>query len=1003
MRACFPLYLSYSSRLYSTSNSPFHSFKSSRFVQLLSSDEGPNHSVYSLIDYIDKSNGLGPLLAKRLPSARAHIERERILEGLGQSNLTRDAVRYWQPLLRVDNIERAVLNFSRLGYLTEPTEPPSHLLEYGLPNVQDKLLITNSKRTPIPAWVLLYLVAYKVRIPPHAAGPMMDLVMANFSHVQKDLQPGLLILSVLNLAKFNAILPMHVLTSEFLQLDFGVGDKGFRTAGRHFNLLLQAMKRNPVRSVGSAGPLVTLLKAMSSRRISLWEESCDELIKDRFVIVELTKWLRERAVRQGFVPSREHLFEHAKLFAGQHPAVENEEQYLVTLKELETEGQVAAMEVGDAKEVGFFSGSENLDRERFSAIWFLRSLTRKVAPIKAASQWDRIRWRKRGIRTQYKRCGHRSRFCRRRSYSRLFLGSIASKAYRRSSKRGSKRRYQSPIRGLQLHWLTAFREAAKAVDKVAAQSLVALFEWAIPSQTSRQRASSHFRVKPTLRLYTQLIRGLLVRGERNSQENGEINSINSPYLLAEQYFTRAKAMGYAFDVHFVAAGLETLTRVGKVNKAFGLLNECCLVVPLKPNPHRQMYPNGSSIHPTSITHPETTALTLPLSGTNPYGSTFYTIPHRSKPTQRLKQRLFPRIDLNPVAMNDFMVTMIRMGRNDGVWWLFKNSVALYGTQPDSMTIRLLIQAARKSWTNMRSAGLAGVARSGGWRLWPIRKEPVLKVEQNTKDGALLELEHLVGIPTARTPNPYNPANPIPARLVFQVFWDCVVSQEILHPGKEKTLVDIRAPANLRPPQFESEGFLDSVAVPLPTLPPHREPLTLRRLLKQHDMSPDQLYDNGRPRYPQVLLQDDHFRDYILFLAVVPREGSGDSPISQLPLVLAWQRHLNITPSRDTLAAALVLFIEYGGGGLPLVDEIKKFARGTKQEEETGLAQGWGGEKNDYVRFVRWMERWVDEITATWDSQEAVQEGASQRGLMPDAALLTKWRGIITTIRGGKDG
>ncbi|EEB88228.1 hypothetical protein MPER_14058, partial [Moniliophthora perniciosa FA553] len=135
--------------------------------------------------------------------------------------------------------------------------------------------------------------------------------------------------------------------------------------------------------------------------------------------------------------------------------------------------------------------------------------------------------------------------------------------------------------------------------------------------------------------------------------------------------------------------------------------------------------------------------------------------------------------------------------------------------------------------------------------------------------------------------------------------------------------------------------------------------------------------------------DDHFRDYILLLAVIPQEGSGDPPISQLPLVLAWQRHLNITPSRDTLAVALILFIEHGGGGLPLVDEIKRFARRrTKQEEETGLAQGWGGENNDYVRFVRWMERWIDEI-ATRDSQEAVQEGASQ--LMPDAALLTQWR------------
>ncbi|EEB89732.1 hypothetical protein MPER_12138 [Moniliophthora perniciosa FA553] len=119
-----------------------------------------------------------------------------------------------------NNIERTVFNLSRLGYLTAPTEPPSQLLN----------------------------------------GPYDGP-----RNGEQDLQLGLLILSVLNLAKFNAILPIHVLTSEFLQLDFGAGDKGVRTAGRHFNLLLQAIKRNPIRSVGAAGPLATLLKTMDSR------------------------------------------------------------------------------------------------------------------------------------------------------------------------------------------------------------------------------------------------------------------------------------------------------------------------------------------------------------------------------------------------------------------------------------------------------------------------------------------------------------------------------------------------------------------------------------------------------------------------------------------------------------------------------------------------------------------------------------------------------------------
>ncbi|KAK7045460.1 hypothetical protein VNI00_007713 [Paramarasmius palmivorus] len=1037
MRACLALYFSHSSRLFGASNSPFYSFKPSRFVQLLSADEGPNHSVYSLVDFLDHpQNGLGTLFAKNLPSARAH-QRKRLMADLGEDTITREDVGRWNPLLRTDSIERATAYLSRLGYITKPTETTSPLLEYGL---ADNLSVTSPDRTPIPSWVLLYLVAHKVRIPPHAAGPMLDLVLSNLPHLERDLQPGLIILSTLNLAKFNAILPIHLLTAKFLQIDFGASNSGSRSAERHFNLLLQAIKRNPIRSTGTAGPLVTLLKSMYSRRVPLWEDNCDELLKDRFVVVELTKWLRERAVGEGLVPTREQLLEHARLFAGKRPAIEDEQRYIAVLKELDAERE-ASVSGEAAKESSFFSGSERLTKDRFSAIWFLRSLTWKITPRyteKAALPWDRVRWRKRGIQSQQRARIQRSRLIGRRRVRKSLrapyvtrrptsrpsdvvrpslkplarsstpssssVTSVPSCAARHpfpssrtsSTSQSPPSQYRSPAEVLQGHWLTAFRKATSAVDDVSAWSLVTLFEWAIPS--TAQRRTSQVQVKPTRGLYTELVQALLIRGDRGRQTSSSHGLINGAYLLAEQYFARAKTMGYAFDVHLVNVGLQTLTKVGKVNKAFGLLNECCLMG-IQSNLPRVPGFRSSLLNPTSITHPRSKRLTFPEPGTDPYRTTFYTLPHRCKPSHRLQKRLFPRINLNSITMNDFIISMIRMARHDGVWWIFRNSAALYNVQPDSMTIHLLMQAARKSWTMARRAPLFGGSRKESrWRFWSNRstatdaEKSAKNAAMNWRDDALNEIVSLVGASSAPKPTPYNPVNPMPVLQVWKVFWDCVVSQEILHPGKEKTLLDVRAPANLYP-RSDSEGLLDSFVIPLPIDPPRQQPLTLRRLLEQYDISPEELYIDGRPRYPQVLLQDGHFRDYILLLAVAQHGDNGVPLISQLPLVLAWQRHLNIRPSKDTLAAALVLFIEHGGSGLPLVEEIKKWTWGWNSKEGEGFARDWGGEDNEYVRFVRWIESWIDESVG-----EQVGEGASRRRLMPDTDQLSKWREIIMFIR-----
>ncbi|KAF9264484.1 hypothetical protein L218DRAFT_223679 [Marasmius fiardii PR-910] len=924
---------------------------------------------------------------------------------LKNNSVSAEELEKWQPVLDSESIESAVKILHLSGYITQDESPSAREKDV---DFTEPTTSPPGQPIPIPLWILFYLVSHKVYTPPHASGPMVSLTLSHLNRTPPKLERSLIILSMFQLARFNAVLPMQLLTSRFLQLDLAPRRRvGAHASKVYFNLLLQAIARNPVRSVQSATSTVALLKSMDSQKLQLWQQTCDELLKDRFVIVELTKWLRERAIRKGYVPELGQLKEYIKRFPGS--TIEDQKNYKEVVEEVQQR----------SKGEGFLTTREGNETDQLSPIRFLQAL------VETPSQ----RLTKRVVSM-----ASLPEVTEPTSLPDKEINPPPVPAFFFAPHRN----FDSIPKKLQDQWRAGFMEAVKDISRFSARDLVRYFEWGVPSTSFNIQGHGHqgenaLRVRPNLGLLTILIRGLLVRGERSSCD--PMTRTNGSFLLAEKYFFHLRSTGFRLDSHAIAVGLEAFTRVGKPHTAFALLNEHCLVPPLPPTV---------------------------VQGKKWAGNTNF-------------KKLFRRTELSSIALSDFMVSLARIGRNDCVLWLFEHSVDLYSVYPDSRALSIFLQSARKAQK---------VAVGDGWDgLWSLfkRKQPQVDVgedeegdhdrEERKTEKALRKLHAMVGSADKLMPYQHVNLGHDEALLsqVQKVFRSCVVSQAWTNgmAGKEHDRTTLSNPAHnfnstlvKKPSELHTMGtdtqtmdsqlgkeavnrllsvvspaqpfipsadnsLLDSLAIPFPTSAKRPPRLSLADLFRNTSLDPD-----TTPSYPQVVLQDSHFRDYILFLGLAPqappifreqwKETDKDDetrrkwipPIYELSLVLAWQRYLRVPPSRDTLAAAIALFGEHGDNIPPLVADFRRWrGKGDRaKDEEDRLTYGWG-EGGEYVRFIRWIEDWVEEVKGDvgvivgrlgrkYGNRNGSGEGGV-RTLMPDADMLTKWRRIIFRMREGR--
>ncbi|TFK72381.1 hypothetical protein BDN72DRAFT_335398 [Pluteus cervinus] len=223
----------------------------------------------------------------------------------------------WMDIIYEPDIEGAVRLLKSRGYTLE-----SRAEDFGGS--------TPSKRVSRPpTWLIFYLVSYKVHTLPDASGPLLDILQAWLHTLPASFQPHFLILVMTHLSRFNLLVPMRQVMRCFLTTPIDSSPE------LHFNLFLQALSSSTERSVELANIILDVLKTMEARQLKLSSTTYCSLLNDRFVTLQLTKYLHERMAREGFVPNAAHLEAYLRVFA-KGGSIHDAERYREAIQEQAT-------------------------------------------------------------------------------------------------------------------------------------------------------------------------------------------------------------------------------------------------------------------------------------------------------------------------------------------------------------------------------------------------------------------------------------------------------------------------------------------------------------------------------------------------------------------------------------------------------------------------------------------------------------------------------------------
>ena len=730
--------------------------------------------------------------------------RRKVTEVLQKTNISIREFGHWMPVISQHDIASAVSKLTEIG-------TSSSYLER-----------TSAPDKTIPTWVVLYLVGFKVRTPAHAKGPLLDIVYSHLHNVPTSFQGPLLILALSHLARFNLLIPIRRIVDTFLNTTLLDPD-------RQFNLFLQALSSIPYRSVDNANNVVTILKAMEARQLKLRSATYESLLNDRFVTLQLTKYLQERMVREGFVPSASHLEAYLRVFAN-NGAIHNAQKYHEAIHSIPTpEGKpgdepIHVSKIPHYRANTIFLGAHD---DRTSAFNFLRTLMKQQTTpyTKNETSIPHPPPQRREVR---------------------FFHKPKSDIYDQTA---------------------ALYVAAKDLS-TSAHRLIQLF--------------NKLNLRPTIATHTVLIRGLLFRKE---------------FVKAGIFWSKLLKTGLVIDQEALTTGVQTLTRNGKPHEAFLLLEKYAL----KPSD------NSTEI---SILHPP--------------------------------------VALNTISMNEFLVSLKRIGRPDAVFKFWDRMGVLYGTEPNTDTLSILLQSARLA-CRMDDTVSGALAQLG--LINPFRRRKVYKPHQS-REEAIDEVLTILGHPSRGGLRRYTSGiwnNQLPLEAARKIFLQALFGNDT---NRRQRLLSLEPPANPMRSSYDSDASSDSVMNLIPDISSKKYVFT---------PPPDLFTAEWKSHYPQIAINNANCYNYITLLGVC-----GGRRAAEIPLVLAWMKELSIIPSDSTIAVALVFWAELG--------------------VQAPLVEKWSGgpENNEYSRLVNWIMDWVGEKK------------------LPRPEMLYKWQCIVKEMRESRE-
>ncbi|KAH9476885.1 hypothetical protein JR316_0010801 [Psilocybe cubensis] len=796
---------------------------------------------------------------------------EQIHDILRDNQLTVKQFEHWENVLRQPNLTQAI---------------------QVLQNYKDKVDGTgsaNNSSTNFPPWVLLSIVAYVVKTPEDASGPLMDLVFENLNSVAPEFQAPLLILTANQLAQHNLLVQFRRVLDAFL-----VAPIPERHQKAQFNYLLRALSRMPFRSGEGSTMAMEILEVMDERTLQVAPSTYHILLHEDFASLHLARQLFVRIMTQ------ENFQPPAKLL----------EAFLRLLTKHNR---------GDL------------------ALKFYDAIQRVIdsAPPGSEDANDAYNTRTRARTIMLN-------FFNKRSDAKQFLHSLSSLP--------TSRPRSTPIDPTHAPY-----NESSALNIASKDSTVTINRFI--------KIFLSLPTKPTIVTYTILIRGLLAR---------------RAYPQAEIWWQKlVKQSTITMDAYALVAGVQALIRNGKPHEAFMYLEK---YAKKPPGYHRQVSPSVSESE-SSTSAPSTLA-----PGEN-------------------------SVVLTTVSVNDILVALNRISRPDVVFRLFTHMNVLYGTQPNSATLSILLQAARQAVQIDDADVLAGVF--GKMKLLdPFKRTRFLlsskrgkehEHAQSEKDEAVKvradavnDILSCVGHPSRGGLRRYVngshwmgvEAVEFGRRTFLQaLFGRAVASGKATYERvlrTESPAAAIRESYDAPPPTFIRAAPKPYVFVPPDTI---KAVSKASSKLKDDPSQWSLLTSSGTSHLPSVALTNNNVLNYIQLLCVSNR-------VAEVPLVLAWARELGVQPSRSTLSLALVLWSEVSQMA-PLVALWQKKKENKKHHDE-GDADELGSSQSEmneseavdledggeYRKFVQWVESWV----------------GAQR--MPKAEDIQKWRIVVHRMRTG---
>lgn len=445
-------------------------------------------------------------------------------------------------------------------------------------------------------------------------------------------------------------------------------------------------------------------------------------------------------------------------------------------------------------------------------------------------------------------------------------------------------------------WTTTFSSAARDLT-TSSSRLLAIFDRTLDSTL----------FPPTVATYTVLLRGLIRRGS---------------YADAALVWDRLIQDRLVLDRKTIGAGVKALTLAGDPAKAFRVLEAF------------GAHPGAPAASPALVRR----------------GPRLWK--RMSAPMEPLQ-----RVRLDTMALNDFMVALLRVQRPDMVFRLWDHMEELYGVKPDSHSLDTLCRAARlavKMDENTLRGNMAIMGLSNPFRR--VQAEPVTREQ-------VVRVMH-VGLAERNT------------RIVRSIWKGAPAFDGVREAfrgvifGNWPEMRNVRAPAHaVRRPDREdgpfaplrevAQSIAQSLSASTSSNPdsegqpqPAREP-------------PPHISFLASPHQASVVPSETTFQAYILLL------GTSDHQ-HEIPLVLAWMRTLQVKPSQRTLCFALIFWAEVSLRG-PLFED-------------------WAerNERSEYGRLVQWIRDWVGDRKVPTDGIVAgyLKEVAEARD---SRAPLTKRR------------